>query len=167
MSIMSPGTPLTPNSFAHPVNGTVESFSGMQGVSPLLIPALLQSSFILFAHTESRYTQQIPLKVSPVQTCYAPDGRSLLYASAGHQLLFMTLDRKTEDSKEEWHLAERETVCLFFESQSLSATAALSLYHPTFFLFQLSLLSQLYLPYSDLLMSRIRLKSGQQPSSIM
>jgi len=57
---------------------------------------------------QSRYIQQCPLKASPVQTCYAPDGRSLLYATAGNQLFFMTFGKTGDDSKEEWHMSDRE-----------------------------------------------------------
>ena len=62
---------------------------------------------------ESRYTQQCSLKVSPVQTSYAPDGRSLLYVTAGHQLFFMTFERSGQDTKEEWRLSDREAACIF------------------------------------------------------
>ncbi|KAF9006645.1 WD40-repeat-containing domain protein [Cyathus striatus] len=57
---------------------------------------------------QSRYTQQCALKVSPVQTGYSPDGRSLLYVSAGHQLFFMTLGKEGEETKESWHLSDRD-----------------------------------------------------------
>jgi hypothetical protein len=60
--------------------------------------------------SESRYTQQCSLKVSPVQTSYSPDGRALLYASAGHQLFFMTLGKEGEETKEQWHPSERDAV---------------------------------------------------------
>jgi THO complex subunit 3 len=62
---------------------------------------------------ESRYVQQCSLKVSPVQTCYSPDGRSLLYTSAGNQLFYMTLCKDGEDTKEQWRLIEREPVRIF------------------------------------------------------
>lgn len=61
---------------------------------------------------QSRYIQQCPLKVSPVQTNYSPDGRSLLYASAGHQLFFMTLGKPGEDGKQLWHTADKDNVRL-------------------------------------------------------
>ena len=60
--------------------------------------------------TESRHTQQCSLKVSPVQTSYSPDGRALLYASAGHQLFFLTLGKEGEDAKEQWHSSEKDSV---------------------------------------------------------
>lgn len=60
--------------------------------------------------TESRYTQQVSLKVSPVQTSYAPDGKSLLYVSAGHQFFFVTHGKPTPDAKEEWRLADKDPV---------------------------------------------------------
>ncbi|KAF8165606.1 WD40-repeat-containing domain protein [Crassisporium funariophilum] len=59
---------------------------------------------------QSRYIQQCPLKVSPVSTSYSPDGCSILYASAGHQLFFMTLGKTGEETKEEWHLSERDAI---------------------------------------------------------
>lgn len=59
---------------------------------------------------ESRYLQQCSLKVSPVQTSYSPDGRALLYASAGHQLFFMTLGKEGDETKEQWHLSEKDAV---------------------------------------------------------
>ena len=62
---------------------------------------------------ESRCIQQCQMKVSPVQTCYSPDGRSLLYASAGHQLFFMTLGKMGDETKEEWYPSERDAVCCY------------------------------------------------------
>lgn len=61
---------------------------------------------------QSRYLQQCSLKVSPVQTSYSPDGRALLYASAGHQLFFMTLGKEGDETKEQWHLSEKDAVRL-------------------------------------------------------
>ncbi|CAA7260119.1 unnamed protein product [Cyclocybe aegerita] len=57
---------------------------------------------------QSRNIQLCPVKGSPVQTCYAPNGRSLLYVSAGHQLFFLTYGRTGEQTKEDWHLSDRE-----------------------------------------------------------
>jgi len=57
---------------------------------------------------QSRYTQQIALKVSPVQTNYSPDGRSLLYTSAGHQLFFMTFGKENETAKDQWTLSDKD-----------------------------------------------------------
>ena len=71
----------------------------------------------LFNHriySESRYIQQCQMKVSPVQTSYSPDGRSLLYASAGHQLFFMTLGKMGDETKEEWHPSDRDAVCVLY-----------------------------------------------------
>jgi hypothetical protein len=62
------------------------------------------------AHSESRYTQQCPLKVSPTQTNYSPDGRSLLYTSSGHQMFFMTYGKDMESDKESWHVSEKDGV---------------------------------------------------------
>ncbi|PPQ79523.1 hypothetical protein CVT25_003405 [Psilocybe cyanescens] len=58
---------------------------------------------------QSRCTQQVSLKVSPVQTTYTPDGRSLGYISAGHQLFFLTYGKANEEtSKEEWRTSNLE-----------------------------------------------------------
>ncbi|KAJ7167607.1 WD40-repeat-containing domain protein [Mycena filopes] len=57
---------------------------------------------------QSRYTQHISLKVSPMQTNYAPDGRSLLYTSAGHQLFFLTLGKEADEAKETWRTMSTE-----------------------------------------------------------
>ncbi|KAG1898948.1 WD40-repeat-containing domain protein [Suillus fuscotomentosus] len=46
---------------------------------------------------KSRYTQQMVLKISPVQTNYSPDGRTLIFTSAGLQLFFLT-HRKDGDA---------------------------------------------------------------------
>lgn len=59
---------------------------------------------------ESRHTQQCSLKVSPVQTNYSPDGRALLYASAGHSIFFMTLGKEGEETKEQWNPSEKDPV---------------------------------------------------------
>ncbi|KAJ6616282.1 WD40-repeat-containing domain protein [Mycena sp. CBHHK59/15] len=59
---------------------------------------------------QSRHTQSCTLKYSPVQTSYAPDGRSLLYTSAGHQLFFLTLGREADDAKEQWHHSQKDPV---------------------------------------------------------
>jgi len=62
------------------------------------------------SRSESRYIQQCPVKISPVQTSYSPDGRSLLFASAGHQLFFMTLGKEGEETKEQWHVSDKDAV---------------------------------------------------------
>jgi len=59
---------------------------------------------------QTRPTQQVSLKVSPVQTSYAPDGRSLLYASAGHQLFFMTYGKENEGAKEQWNFSNKDAI---------------------------------------------------------
>ena len=70
-------------------------------------------------YLESRCIQQCQMKVSPVQTSYSPDGCSLLYASAGHQLFFMTLGKMGDETKEEWYPSERDAVCCY-RTQRLS-----------------------------------------------
>lgn len=59
---------------------------------------------------ESRHVQQIQLKVSPVQTNYAPDGKSLLYTSAGHQVFFLTYGKDSESSKDTWQISDKDGV---------------------------------------------------------
>ncbi|PFH51332.1 hypothetical protein AMATHDRAFT_3181 [Amanita thiersii Skay4041] len=59
---------------------------------------------------QSRYIQQCALKVSPVQTCYSPDGQWLLYTSAGHQLFSLLLSKEGEDGKEQWRSSDRDPV---------------------------------------------------------
>ncbi|KDR84028.1 hypothetical protein GALMADRAFT_236618 [Galerina marginata CBS 339.88] len=56
---------------------------------------------------QSRYTQQVQLKVTPAQMSYAPDGQSMLYCSAGHQLFFLNHGKKTEEAKTEWYTIDR------------------------------------------------------------
>ncbi|KAI0941360.1 hypothetical protein AcW1_004902 [Taiwanofungus camphoratus] len=57
---------------------------------------------------QSRYVQQLQLKVSPVQTNYSPDGRTILYTTAGKQMFVLTLDREEEGTKEQWHLSSKD-----------------------------------------------------------
>ncbi|KAF8138926.1 WD40-repeat-containing domain protein [Boletus edulis] len=57
---------------------------------------------------QSRHVQQVQLKVSPVQTNYAPDGKSLLYTSAGHQLFFLTCGKDSESSKDMWQISNKD-----------------------------------------------------------
>ncbi|KZP20125.1 WD40 repeat-like protein [Athelia psychrophila] len=57
---------------------------------------------------QSKNTQAVSLGVSPTQTNYSPDGKSLLYTSAGHQLFFMTHGKENEVDKEQWNLAKKE-----------------------------------------------------------
>jgi hypothetical protein len=121
MSIMYHGIRHTRNYSVHPVKRIEESYFGMQDVRTdvlYLVYHVINSSVT----PESRYLQQCPLKVSPVQTSYSPDGRALLYASAGHQLFFMTLGKEGDETKEQWHLSEKDAV----------RVSALSLSHPLF-----------------------------------
>ncbi|THH19905.1 hypothetical protein EW146_g1344 [Bondarzewia mesenterica] len=67
-----------------------------------------------FLFTESRHTQQRTLKVSPVQTNYSPDGKSLLYVSAGHQVFFMTYGKEADDAKEQWTNTDKEGLFFVF-----------------------------------------------------
>lgn len=72
---------------------------------------------------ESRNTQQISLGVSPIQTNYSPDGKSLLYTSAGHQLFFMTHGKDNEGDKEQWNLAKKDGVSVTEFSHSFAKDA--------------------------------------------
>ena len=58
---------------------------------------------------ETRCTQQCPLKVSPTQTNYAPDGKSLLYTSAAHQVFFLTLGN-TSEGRSSWGHSDKDPV---------------------------------------------------------
>lgn len=72
---------------------------------------------------ESRHVQQIQLKVSPVQTNYAPDGKSMLYTSAGHQLFFLTYGKDSESTKDVWQISDKDGVSdICFHSKSSSLT---------------------------------------------
>jgi len=57
---------------------------------------------------QSRHIQQVPLKVAPVQLNYSPDGRSLLYTSAGHQLFFMSNVQEVGSSKRHWQTSDKD-----------------------------------------------------------
>lgn len=112
MSITSHGILRILSSSVHLVKRTDGSSFGTHDVCFYFRPPFL-STFNLYIHPESRYIQQCQMKVSPVQTSYSPDGRSLLYASAGHQLSFMTLGKVGDGTKEEWQPFERDTVCVY------------------------------------------------------
>ncbi|KAF8150038.1 hypothetical protein B0H34DRAFT_678958 [Crassisporium funariophilum] len=60
-----------------------------------------------------------PMSTEGVPRVNEPDGCSILYASAGHQLFFMTLGKTGKETKEEWHLSERDT-----DQQQSSTTVA-------------------------------------------
>jgi len=60
---------------------------------------------------QSRHVQQIQLKVSPVQLNYSPDGRTVLYTSSGKQLFVLRYSKEGDETKEQWHLSERDPVC--------------------------------------------------------
>ena len=55
---------------------------------------------------ESRSIQQLPLKLTPTQTGYAPDGKTIFYVSAGHSLYFLELGRNPGETKDTWRTAE-------------------------------------------------------------
>lgn len=55
---------------------------------------------------QSRSIQQISLKLTPTQTGYAPDGKTIFYVSAGHSLYFLELGRTPGETKDTWRAAE-------------------------------------------------------------
>ncbi|KAL6309854.1 WD40-repeat-containing domain protein [Sparassis latifolia] len=59
---------------------------------------------------QSRYIQQCQLKVSPVQTNYSPDGRTILYTSAGKQMFVLAYGKEGDESKEQWHLSDKDPI---------------------------------------------------------
>jgi THO complex subunit 3 len=67
--------------------------------------------------SESRFIQQCVLKLAPSYTQYAPDGRSLLYVTAGQQLMFLSYGKEPEDTKEQWQPKilpnQKESVCSY------------------------------------------------------
>jgi len=62
------------------------------------------------AYSVSKHVQSYTSKTSPVQTTYSPDGRSLLYTTAGYMTFFLHLDQKEGDSKPQWYANEQESV---------------------------------------------------------
>lgn len=71
-------------------------------VSPHSEPSHVLTSPLL----ESRSTQQLSLKLTPTQTGYAPDGKTIFYVSAGHSLYFLELGRNPGETKDTWRTAE-------------------------------------------------------------
>ena len=69
-----------------------------------LIPSLLV--FLIQCLPESRSIQQLALKLTPTQTGYAPDGKTIFYVSAGHSLYFLELGRNPGEPKDTWRTAE-------------------------------------------------------------
>ncbi|EIN11000.1 WD40 repeat-like protein [Punctularia strigosozonata HHB-11173 SS5] len=58
---------------------------------------------------QSRHTQAISLRFSPLWTDYSPDGRTLLYVSAGHSLYFLEYGSVGDDPKEKWHTSDKDS----------------------------------------------------------
>ena len=112
------GIPPTLTSFARRAKRIGGSCFGTLGVRHVVVGRrfLFSAPHSPRITPESRHIQSCSLKVSPVQTNYAPDGRSLLYASAGHQLFFMTYAKDNEGGKEQWNLSNKDPVCLFLSS---------------------------------------------------
>lgn len=104
MLITFHGTQHTPSYSAHRVKRTGELYSGMHAVGYFTdchTPFFTQSTLISL---ESRFIQQCSLKVTPTYTQYAPDGRSLLFVTAAHQLMFMSYGKESEEAKEQWQI---------------------------------------------------------------
>lgn len=62
--------------------------------------------FLISSLPESRSIQQLALKLTPTQTGYAPDGKTIFYVSAGHSLYFLELGRNPGEIKDTWRTAE-------------------------------------------------------------
>jgi hypothetical protein len=101
------GIPLIQNYFARRVRRTEGLCSGTHDVSFTCIVCIANNPY---RTQESRHTQQIVLKVSPVQTNYSPDGRALIFTSAGHQLFFLTYGKDGDGAKEQWHQSDKDGV---------------------------------------------------------
>jgi hypothetical protein len=56
--------------------------------------------------TESRHIQSVPLKFTPSETCYSPNGRHLLCASPNKHTYFLELTRGPDETKETWKCRE-------------------------------------------------------------
>ena len=84
----------TPSCSVHPVRDRHESFSGTRDVSTRADDLLQKSQF----------------KVSPVRTNCAPDGKSLLYAFAGHQSLFLTCGKGNHSFRDVWQIPDKDGV---------------------------------------------------------
>jgi len=107
MSTMFHGTQHTRSFSAARAREIEESYSGIPDVR-IIIPFACQQ---LTVSTETRYVQQVPLKVSPIYTSYAPSGKHLLYASTGQQIYFLAFGRGPDGTRDEWRIAEKEPVC--------------------------------------------------------
>ena len=64
------------------------------------------SRILISLLSESRSIQQLALKLTPTQTGYAPDGKTIFYVSAGHSLYFLELGRNPGETKDTWRTAE-------------------------------------------------------------
>jgi hypothetical protein len=82
---------------------TVRSYFGMPGVRDLITGLPV---FLILLLPESRSIQQLALKLTPTQTGYAPDGKTIFYVSAGHSLYFLELGRNPGETKDTWRTAE-------------------------------------------------------------
>jgi len=61
--------------------------------------------------SESRYVQQVSLRVPVARTAYSPDGRSLIYTTTKDNLFWLEYCRKGDDVKEEWHNVPFDFTC--------------------------------------------------------
>ncbi|KAG2013163.1 hypothetical protein CC2G_010099 [Coprinopsis cinerea AmutBmut pab1-1] len=55
---------------------------------------------------QSRHIQSVPLKFTPSETCYSPNGRHLLCASPNKHTYFLELTRGPDETKETWKCRE-------------------------------------------------------------
>lgn len=90
---------------------------GCKAYATVLTTCGLAFTYLPSFQIESRYIQQIPLKYSPVQMTYAPDGKSLLYVSGGNQLFFLTYNeidggdaKKDGKPVKEWRTSDGDIV---------------------------------------------------------
>jgi hypothetical protein len=110
MWITSHGILRIQNCSAHRVLGIGGSYSGMHDVRLLTKMLAACCKSMLKARLESRYIQMVTLKNSPTKTSYAPDGRSILYTTSGHNFGFLALGKKADGTKEEWDLSPKDLV---------------------------------------------------------
>ncbi|KAK0187954.1 WD40-repeat-containing domain protein [Armillaria mellea] len=57
---------------------------------------------------QSRCLQQVPLKQSPLVMNYSPDGRTMVYTSAGHQMYFLECGQAS--GKDTWSVSDKEII---------------------------------------------------------
>ncbi|KAK0201869.1 WD40-repeat-containing domain protein [Desarmillaria ectypa] len=58
---------------------------------------------------QSRCLQQVSLKQSPLVMNYSPDGKTMVYTSAGHQMYFLECGQ-AQGGKETWSVSDKEII---------------------------------------------------------